>query len=271
MKAFCTGCSFAAPMPSTVVTFVFAADRAGIRQLTAGTPSTSTVQAPQTPAPQTSLVPVRSSASRTTSTSSASGSSGRGASLPLIVIVLICDLQICGRWIGTAFFAGFGLAARGFARRAHGAGDQRAQHDFQILQEGLRRLHRGVGGFGAVDRHLDAACKIARRHAGIENEALLAADARDRRGKLLRIGGGVFLVEVARLQRDVRRTVPRHGASRRARRPTARACAATDATRISARLPPCFSAAPAAAISAASASSCSRSMTARNSASLDLK
>ena len=47
--------------------------------------------------------------------------------------------------------------------------------------------------------------------------------------------------------------------------------AVTDATRISARLPPAFSAPPAAAISAASASSCSRSMTARNSASLDLK
>src|SRR5689334_4882072 len=96
---FCTGCSALMPIPSTVVIDLFAADPAGIRQLTAGSPSTSTVQAPQTPAPQTSLVPVRSSASRTTSTSSASGSSGRGASLPLIVMVLICDLQVCEGWI----------------------------------------------------------------------------------------------------------------------------------------------------------------------------
>ena len=85
-------------MPSTVVIDLSLAAPAGIRQLTAGTPSTSTVQAPHTPAPQTSLVPVSSSASLMTSTSSASGSSGRGASVPLIVIVLICDLQICGRW-----------------------------------------------------------------------------------------------------------------------------------------------------------------------------
>ena len=70
--------------------------RAGIRQLTTGAPSTSTVQAPQTPAPHTSLVPVRSRVSRTTSMRSASGSSGRGAARPLIVIVLICDLQVCG-------------------------------------------------------------------------------------------------------------------------------------------------------------------------------
>jgi hypothetical protein len=51
---------------------------AGIRQLATGTPSTSTVQAPHTPEPQTSLVPVRPSESRITSTSSASGSSGSG-------------------------------------------------------------------------------------------------------------------------------------------------------------------------------------------------
>ena len=58
MKAFWTGCSLPAPMPSTVVTDLAAAARAGIRQLTTGAPSTSTVQAPQTPAPQTSFVPV---------------------------------------------------------------------------------------------------------------------------------------------------------------------------------------------------------------------
>ena len=81
-------------MPSTVVTDLPAAARAGIRQLTTGAPSTSTVQAPQTPAPQTSLVPVRLRSPRTTSIRSASGSSGKVAERPLIVIVLICDLQV---------------------------------------------------------------------------------------------------------------------------------------------------------------------------------
>src|SRR5438876_162789 len=94
MKAFCTGCSAPAPRPSTVVTDLPAAARAGIRQLTTGAPSTSTVHAPQTPAPHTSLVPVRSSSPRTTSIRRASGSSGRAAVRPLMVIVLICDLQI---------------------------------------------------------------------------------------------------------------------------------------------------------------------------------
>ena len=110
---------------------------------------------------------------------------------------------------------------RGGARlrcRAHGARDQHAQHDFQILQEGIGRLHRGVGGFRAVDRHLDAACKLARCHAGAQRQALLAADARNGRGKLLGIQGGVFLVEVARLQEmfgeqflDMGRAVERSG------------------------------------------------------------
>ena len=76
------------------------------------------------------------------------------------------------------FLAGVGFGGARLRRRTDGAGDQRAQHDLQIPQEGVGRLHRGVGGFGAVERHLDAAREIARRHAGIQREALLAADAR---------------------------------------------------------------------------------------------
>src|SRR5271165_3480334 len=63
----CIGCSLAAPMPSTVVIVLSAAAFAGNRQLTTGAPSTSTVQAPHTPAPHTSLVPVRRKPSRKTS------------------------------------------------------------------------------------------------------------------------------------------------------------------------------------------------------------
>ena len=58
MNAFCTGCSRPGDTPSTVVTVLPATRRAGIRQLTMGVPSTSTVHAPQTPDPQTNLVPV---------------------------------------------------------------------------------------------------------------------------------------------------------------------------------------------------------------------
>src|SRR5258707_2591101 len=91
-------------MPSTVVTDLPAAARAGIKQLTTGAPSTSTVHAPQTPAPHTSFVPVSLSASRTTSMRRLSGWSGRGSTRPLILIVLICDLHVFGgriflRWL----------------------------------------------------------------------------------------------------------------------------------------------------------------------------
>src|SRR3954447_19345809 len=96
MNAFCTGCSFGEPMPSTVVTDLSAAARAGIRQLATGAPSSSTVHAPQTPAPHTSFVPVKPNVSRSTSIRNASGSSGSGARRPLIVIVLIGDLKIAG-------------------------------------------------------------------------------------------------------------------------------------------------------------------------------
>ena len=61
---------------------------AGSRQLTTGTPSSWTVQAPQTPLPQTSLVPVRPSPSRRTSvavTSPSAPSPASGCVVPLTV------------------------------------------------------------------------------------------------------------------------------------------------------------------------------------------
>ena len=83
----CIGCNAVAPMPSTVVMFFPAAAFAGSRQLTTGMPSSSTVHAPHTPAPHTSLVPVSRRWPRRTSTSSASGSSGSTAGCPLIIAV----------------------------------------------------------------------------------------------------------------------------------------------------------------------------------------
>ncbi len=84
-------------MPSTVVIDRPATAFAGVRQLTTGTPSSSTVQAPQTPAPQTSLVPVSARSSRSTSARSASGSSGKVAGRPLMVTLLMTSLTFeCG-------------------------------------------------------------------------------------------------------------------------------------------------------------------------------
>src|SRR4051794_11438368 len=111
MKAFCTGCSIGLPMASTVVTALSAAAPAGIRQLTTGAPSTSTVQAPQTPAPQTSFVPVRSRSPLMTSISSVSRSAGKETRRPLILVVLICELQFLETW------------AAGFAEGGSGGAD----------------------------------------------------------------------------------------------------------------------------------------------------
>ena len=54
------------PGPSTVVTAAPVTDAAGIRQAQTGSPSTRTVQAPQSPASQPTLVPVSRSSSRST-------------------------------------------------------------------------------------------------------------------------------------------------------------------------------------------------------------
>src|ERR1700730_3271309 len=72
-------------MASMVTTERPATARAGSKQLTTGSPSSSTVQAPHTPSPQTSLVPVRSSESRRTSTSSVSLSAATEQETPLTV------------------------------------------------------------------------------------------------------------------------------------------------------------------------------------------
>jgi hypothetical protein len=84
---------------------------AGIRQLTTGAPSTSTVQAPQTPAPHTSLVPVRSRSPLHDVDQQRIGIVGQGNERPLIVIVLICDLQVLGTLADG--FAQDGFAGRG--------------------------------------------------------------------------------------------------------------------------------------------------------------
>src|SRR4030088_83998 len=89
MNALCTGCSLSAPTPSTVVTVLPATAPAGSRQLVTGTPSSRTVHAPQTPAPQTSLVPVRPRPSRSISINSVSGLSRSISRRPLIVTVFI--------------------------------------------------------------------------------------------------------------------------------------------------------------------------------------
>src|SRR6185437_2296982 len=78
-------------MPSTVVTALPATLVAGTRQLATGTPSNRTVHAPQTPDPQTSLVPVSRRSSRITSTSRASVSSAKASERPLMLKLLIAS------------------------------------------------------------------------------------------------------------------------------------------------------------------------------------
>ncbi len=68
-NAACSRASPAPASPSTVVTARPATRAAGVRQAQTGWPSTSTVQAPQSPASQPTLVPVSPASSRSTSES----------------------------------------------------------------------------------------------------------------------------------------------------------------------------------------------------------
>ena len=67
----CSADSLPLARPSTVRTMAPAADAAGTRQAQTGSPSSSTVQAPQSPASQPTLVPVRRNSSRSTEDSRA--------------------------------------------------------------------------------------------------------------------------------------------------------------------------------------------------------
>ena len=76
-------------MPSTVTTERPATALTGNKQLTTGLPSSSTVQAPHTPSPQTSLVPVNYNPSRRASTSSVWLSAAIEQKTPLTVKLTI--------------------------------------------------------------------------------------------------------------------------------------------------------------------------------------
>src|SRR6266850_2246416 len=109
------------------------------------------------------------------STRRISESSGRGVMRPLIVIVLICDLQVWCGWIFSAklFWQGFlrgGLCLTLLRQWNDGAGDQRPRHGREIAEKGVGGLHPGVQRFGAVDRHFDAAGKLRGCHAVGESE-----------------------------------------------------------------------------------------------------
>ena len=69
--------------PRRCVTAAPATEAAGIRQAQTGSPSTSTVQAPQSPASQPTLVPVSRSSSRSTGDSRRSGGTSTETAAPL--------------------------------------------------------------------------------------------------------------------------------------------------------------------------------------------
>ena len=84
----CTGCSLSpSAMPSTVVIFLPSASTPSIRHEHTSLPSRMTLQAPQSPEPQPSLLPVRPSSSRSTSSRVCCASQRNSIGSPLIVVV----------------------------------------------------------------------------------------------------------------------------------------------------------------------------------------
>src|SRR6516162_1557321 len=83
----CTGCSFSpSAMPSTVVILRPSASAPSIRHEQTMWPSTMTVQAPQSPELQPSLLPVRLSSSRNTSSKVCCGSQRNSTGSPLMIV-----------------------------------------------------------------------------------------------------------------------------------------------------------------------------------------
>src|SRR3954454_16308974 len=79
-------------MPSMVVTLCPSASTPSIRQEQTIVPSTMTVQAPQSPEPQPSLVPVRFNSSRSTSSIVCCASQRNSTGSPLMTVVTWCLL-----------------------------------------------------------------------------------------------------------------------------------------------------------------------------------
>src|SRR6516164_999984 len=84
MKARCKGCGFwAFPNPSIVMTSLFATDHKGVSQAVTARSSTSTLQAPHSPAPQPKCGPVNPRGPRRIASREVSGSASRSVSTPL--------------------------------------------------------------------------------------------------------------------------------------------------------------------------------------------
>src|SRR5215469_158200 len=102
----CTGCSFSpSAIPSTVVILWPSASAPSIRHEQTMWPSTMTVQAPQSPELQPSLLPVRLSSSRNTSSKVCCGSQRNSTGSPLITVVtwvlaMAGLLALCGAFKG---------------------------------------------------------------------------------------------------------------------------------------------------------------------------
>ena len=194
---------------------------------------------------------------------------GRVAELPLIVIVLICELLVLRRrWCGRLFAAAlpdFGLGAVRRRRSACAPWRRRSR------RKASAGCIEGYADFGAVDRNLDIAARASPRVMPAAARVSCGGSRLDRGGDLRVVTRRVMLVEIARLAADVRRTAPRHAASPRTRPMNVLSRADARAITMSGSPSAACSAAAAAAVSAASARSCTRSITARNSASLDLK
>ena len=88
-SACCTGWERSRLRPSIVVTTRPSASPMEIRQLRSASPSTSTMQAPQSPTPQPYFVPVRLAASRKANNSGVEGSRSKRSGRALTVMLVM--------------------------------------------------------------------------------------------------------------------------------------------------------------------------------------
>src|SRR6516165_9473461 len=142
----CTGCNFSpSAMPSTVVILRPSASAPSIRHEQTMWPSTMTVQAPQSPELQPSLLPVRLSSSRSTSSNVCCGSQRNSMGSPLMIVetwVLAISSLLA---LGGAFKGYCSGSAREYAGDLDPVFDRAAFVGDRVASAPRRGVERGKG------------------------------------------------------------------------------------------------------------------------------
>src|SRR5438477_5908881 len=148
-------------MPSMVVMRRPVTAESGVWQLRVGLPSTCTVQAPRSPMPQPTLVPIMSRKSRSTQRRGVSGSASTETGLPLTLsgVMRVSPLG----------FLGFGELERRVVAAVLRSGDELAR----LI--GPELAHFGVGGDGGV--HQLAAFALHLADVDVEDRLGVLAEA----------------------------------------------------------------------------------------------